>query len=203
MSIGEDIPILGLSWAYIHFVENPGMAFGFELGGSTGKLLLSLFRIIAVGFLFYLIRSLIKSEAPKGLLFCFALITAGAIGNIIDSAFYGLIFSASPYHSGVAEFLPEAGGYAGFLYGKVVDMFYFPMYRGNLPEWVPFWGGEYFEFFRPVFNLADSSITVGVASILLFQRQYFGKEDEIQDETKDDKNEEEGMMNDDSLPVPD
>lgn len=175
MAIGEDIPILGLNWAFIHFVENPGMAFGLELGGSNGKLILSLFRIVAVGFLIYFINKLIKGNVSYGLLTCFALITAGAIGNIIDSMFYGMIFSESPYHAGTAEFFPEGGGYASFLHGKVVDMFYFPVYRGMLPNWVPIWGGEYFEFFKPVFNIADMSISTGVISILLFQRSFFSK----------------------------
>ncbi|RMG83331.1 MAG: lipoprotein signal peptidase [Bacteroidetes bacterium] len=174
MGIGEEFEIFGLDWARIHFVENEGMAFGIKLGGSYGKLTLSVFRIIAVGFLIYYIRLLIKSRAAFGLLACFALILAGAIGNIIDSAFYGLIFSESPYHSGlVAEMFPEGGGYAGFLHGKVVDMFYFPILEGTFPEWVPFWGGDYFTFFRPVFNVADAAITIGVISLLLFHRSFF------------------------------
>ncbi|HMO39843.1 MAG TPA: lipoprotein signal peptidase [Saprospiraceae bacterium] len=172
MTYGEEFGILGLSWARIHFVENPGMAFGIEFGGGYGKLALSLFRILAVGFLIYYLRQLIQSHAPMGLLASFALILAGAFGNIIDSAFYGLIFSESSYH-GVATMFPEGGGYAGFLYGKVVDMFYFPLYDGTLPEWVPFWGGEEVLFFRPVFNVADSAITAGVLAILIFQRSFF------------------------------
>lgn len=177
MSIGQDIPILGLDWAYIHFVENPGMAFGIQLGGQVGKLLLSIFRILAVCFLFYFIKKLIDAKAGYGLLACFALITAGAIGNILDSAFYGLFFSASKFHGGIAEFMPADGGYASFLMGNVVDMLYFPMYKGVLPEWVPFRGGTYFEFFKPVFNIADASITTGVLSIILFQRSFFQNED--------------------------
>lgn len=180
MSYGSDFPILGLSWAYIHFVENPGMAFGLSLGGDYGKLVLSLFRIAAVIFLFYFVGKLIKENAGVGVLVSFSLIIAGALGNIIDSAFYGLIFSESTYHGEAAEFLPEGGGYAGFLYGKVVDMFYFPMIDTILPEWVPFWGGKPFQFFRPVFNIADSAICVGVTILLVFQRSFFKKE-----ETKD------------------
>ena len=179
MAIGQDISILGLNWAYIHFVENPGMAFGLELGGKSGKLILSIFRIVAVAFLIYFIRKLIEGNAPRGLLICFALITSGAIGNIIDSAVYGLVFSESPYHSGAATFLPPEGGYESFLHGRVVDMLYFPLYRGVLPDWFPFWGGKYFEFFKPVFNISDMSISVGVISILLFQRSFFSKKDEI------------------------
>lgn len=177
MTYGEEFGILGLSWARIHFVENPGMAFGIEFGGGYGKLALSLFRIIAVGFLIYYIRQLLRSNAPFGLLASFALILAGAFGNIIDSAFYGMIFSESTYHN-LATMFPEGGGYAGFLHGKVVDMFYFPLYEGELPNWMPFWGGEHVLFFRPVFNVADSSITIGVLSILVFQRSFFSSKQE-------------------------
>lgn len=180
MSYGADFPILGQSWAYIHFVENEGMAFGLKLGGSYGKLALSLFRLAAVGFLIYFLRRLIKEGASMGVLVSFALIIAGALGNIIDSAFYGLIFSESLVHGPPAEFLPEGGGYAGFLFGKVVDMFYFPMIDTILPEWVPFIGGSRFEFFKPVFNVADSAICVGVAILLIFQRSFFKKEEEVQ-----------------------
>ena len=179
MSLGEDIPIFGSNRAFIHFVENPGMAFGLELGGQSGKLILSLFRIAVITILLIFIHKLIKIKAPLGFLACFALIAAGALGNIVDSAFYGMIFSASPYHSGAAVLFPEAGGYAPFLHGKVVDMLYFPVWRGELPTWVPFWGGEYFEFFRPVFNIADASITTGVLSIILFYRAEFSNSSEM------------------------
>ncbi len=173
MNYGDEIKIFGLDWALIHFVENNGMAFGISLGGVYGKLALSLFRIIAVGFLIYYLRLLIRTDVSKGLLVSFALILAGALGNILDSAFYGLIFSESPYHGGLAEIFPEGGGYAGFLHGKVVDMLYFPIVDTYLPEWVPYWGGEHFLFFKPVFNIADLSITIGVVNILLFQRSFF------------------------------
>lgn len=178
MYIGEDSFIdwnWTPMWARIHFIENPGMAFGIEIWGENGKLILSLFRIVAIGLLIYFIRTLLKSKASLGLLISFSLILAGAIGNILDSAFYGLIFSAS-YHGSIAQFLPEGGGYAGFLHGKVVDMFYFPMYEGFFPDWVPLVGGQDFLFFRPIFNVADVAISVGVISILLFQRSFFSSE---------------------------
>lgn len=181
LAYGEEIKILGQSWALIHFVENPGMAFGLTLGGDYGKLALSLFRIAAVCFLIYYLRMLLRSNVSFGLIASFSLILAGAIGNIIDSAFYGMIFSETPeYHGGVATMFPEGGGYAGFLHGKVVDMFYFPMFEGFFPEWMPIWGGEHFQFFRPVFNVADASITVGVLSLLIFFRSFFSSQaDEV------------------------
>jgi signal peptidase II len=149
------------------------MAFGITLGGKAGKLFLSLFRIGAVGFLIYYIRKLIDAGASMGVLTCFALILAGAIGNILDSAFYGVIFSESSYHGGLAEIFPSEGGYASLLHGKVVDMLYFPMIDTYLPDWLPIWGGERFQFFKPVFNVADSSISVGIVSLLVFQRKFF------------------------------
>ena len=172
-TLGGGFDILGLSWAKIHFVENDGMAFGLTFGGVFGKYLLSLFRIFMVGFLIYLLKLMIQSKESIGLQISFSLIIAGAVGNILDSAFYGIIFSESGYHSGIAEMFPEGGGYSSFLKGKVVDMFYFPMINTKLASWVPFWGGERFQFFRPVFNVADSSISIGVALILLFYRSYF------------------------------
>jgi len=176
MTYGEEIPLIG-DWSMLHFVENPGMAFGIEFGGNWGKLGLSVFRIIAVIFLSFYLRTLIKSKVALGFLISAGLILAGAIGNIIDSAFYGLIFSESNRYTAVAEFLPAGGGYADFLHGRVVDMFYFPLFRGHFPEWFPFWGGDNFLFFRPVFNVADVSITVGVASIILFYRGVFNSEE--------------------------
>jgi signal peptidase II len=173
---GDGFDMLGLSWAKIHFVENEGMAFGLSFGGLTGKYILSVFRIIMVAFLFYILRNLIKHKETLGLIISFSMIIAGALGNIIDSMFYGLIFSESYFHGGLATMFPPEGGYGNFLTGKVVDMLYFPMIDTVLPEWVPFWGGERFEFFRPVFNIADSAITVGVASILLFHRRFFNSE---------------------------
>ncbi len=168
--------MLGLSWAKIHFVENEGMAFGLSFGGLTGKYILSIFRIIMVVFLFYILRNLIIHKETYGLIISFSMIIAGALGNIIDSMFYGLIFSESYFHGGLATMFPPEGGYGSFLTGKVVDMLYFPMIDTVLPEWVPLWGGERFEFFRPVFNIADSAITVGVTSILFFHRRFFNSE---------------------------
>jgi signal peptidase II len=174
-SLGEEIVIFK-DWFILHFVENNGMAFGFEFAGEYGKLFLSIFRIIAVIAIgWYLFRLTRHKEIPFGFLVCIALIFSGAIGNIIDSLFYGMIFNHS--YGQVADFLPEGGGYATFLHGRVVDMFYFPLIQTTLPEWLPFWGGNDFIFFRPVFNIADSSITVGIFSILLFYRKQFNSLD--------------------------
>lgn len=172
--LSQEIKILGQDWALIHFMENNGMAFGISLGGDFGKLALSIFRIIAIFFLLYLIRNLIRNDTRPGVLIPLALILAGAIGNMIDSAFYGMIFSDSGYfHGGVARFLPAEGGYAGFLHGKVVDMFHFPVLEGFWPDWVPVIGGHHYLFFKPVFNVADIAITLGVLQIILFQRSFF------------------------------
>ena len=169
MIIGQEFRILG-DWFIIHFTENNGMAFGMELGGETGKLILSLFRLAAVVGIGWWIRSLIRQSAPRGFVLALSLILAGALGNILDSTFYGKIFSDSYFK--VASVFPEGGGYAPFLHGKVVDMFYFPLLTGHFPDWLPIWGGEQFVFFRPVFNIADSAITIGVLIILLFHRKY-------------------------------
>lgn len=173
MLYGQTIPIFGWERALIHFVENEGMAFGKTLNIPYGKLILSLFRLVAVGFLIVFIRSLAEMKAQRGLLISFALILAGAIGNILDSAFYGILFSASYSHGLPAEFLPATGGYAPFLHGRVVDMFYFPLFEGNFPDWIPRWGGQHFIFFRPVFNIADVAISWGVLQVLFFHREFF------------------------------
>jgi len=171
MTIGESIPVIG-SWFQIYFIENNGMAFGMQLGGALGKFLLSSLRIVLVGFIIYYINKLIILGASRSLLTGMALILVGAIGNIVDSLFYGILFSESTFTE-VATFLPDGGGYAHLLFGKVVDMLYFPLVDTTLPDWVPFWGGENFIFFRPIFNIADSCITVGVIYLLLFHRKYF------------------------------
>ena len=182
MYAGESIPILGMEKAQIYFTENNGMAFGFELEGEYGKLILSVFRILAVLGIGWYLWDLVKKKAHRGFILCISLIFAGAVGNIIDSAFYGLLFEDSdPWVRNVAAFMPEGGGYAGFLHGKVVDMFYFPLMKGNFPEWFPFWGGESFEFFRPVFNVSDAAITCGIITILLFQRRFFPRKKKVED----------------------
>lgn len=172
MHIDESITVFP-NWFFIRFIENPGAAFGFTLGeGGGAKLFLSLFRIAAVVLLGWYINRLLKNRAPAGVIIGFGLILAGAFGNIIDSMFYGLIFSESTY-STVATIFPEGGGYAGFLHGKVVDMLYFPIWHGHYPSWFPGVGGNPFIFFSPIFNFADSYISVGVIYMLLFQRKFF------------------------------
>ena len=167
MYLGQEYQIF--DWFYIHFTENNGMAFGMEFGGYWGKLGLSLFRIVFVVFMASFLLKLIRKNADKGLIVSLSLVLAGAIGNIIDGTLYGILFSES--YRQLATFLPEAGGYAPLFFGKVVDMFYFPIYKGYLPEWIPFWGGDYFVFFRPVFNIADSAISIGVAIMVIFQKK--------------------------------
>lgn len=170
LMLGEEIHVLG-SWFILHFTENNGMAFGLELAGEFGKIILSLFRIAAVCAIGWYLHSLIKEKVPQGLVLSIALILAGAIGNIIDSAFYGMIFNES--YGQLASLFPEEGGYSSFLHGRVVDMFYFPIIDTHLPSWFPVWANKHFVFFRPVFNIADSAITVGVSIILIFQKRFF------------------------------
>jgi len=161
------------NWFRIHFIENEGMAYGLKFGGDFGKILLTLFRLVAVVIGFWYMRKLVTQKFHTGLLICGSLILAGAAGNLIDSMFYGLIFSDSSYD--IARFMPKEGGYGAFLHGRVVDMLYFPIYEGYLPKWIPIKGGDYFIFFRPVFNIADAAISTGVITILVFQRRFFSK----------------------------
>jgi len=169
MTLYQQIPMFG-QWGILHFVENNGMAFGLALPGSLGKILLTSFRIIAVVAIAFYLRHLIRENAHQGLIITLSMVLAGALGNIIDSVFYGIIFNEStPLEA--ASLFPQGGGYAPLLHGKVVDMFYFPIIKGTYPEW--FRGGADFIFFRPVFNLADSSITVAVFIILFRQKRYF------------------------------
>ena len=147
------------------------MAFGLEFGGDTGKIMLSLFRIIVIVWGFSYITTLTKSKLPNGLLIALGLVFGGAIGNIIDGVFYGVLFNDS--YNQIAEFLPAVGGYSTFLMGKVVDMFYFPLINTHFPDWLPFFGGEHFIFFRPVFNIADAGISVGMFMLILFYRKHF------------------------------
>jgi len=165
-------------WFIIHFTENNGMAYGMQFSGQYGKIFLSIFRIAAVIAIGWYLKNLVRDKAHPGLITSIALIFAGALGNIIDSAFYGLIFSESNYE--LAKLFPPGGGYAGFLHGKVVDMLYFPLIEGHFPTWFPFWGNQEFIFFRPVFNCSDSSITIGVLLILLFQRKFYPRKPQEQ-----------------------
>ena len=171
MLYDESISVFG-HWFYIHFIENPGMAFGLEFGGDWGKLALSLFRIVAIVLIAVFLYRLIRKNAASGLIISISLILAGAVGNIIDSAFYGILFSESSYFE-TASMFPAGGGYSSFLHGKVVDMLYFPLIEGRFPQWLPIWGGEHFLFFRPIFNIADSAISIGVFIILLNQKRFF------------------------------
>jgi signal peptidase II len=175
MVIGEEIHIFG-NRGMLHFIENNGMAYGMEMGGKPGKLILSIFRIIAICGIGWYLSTLIKKKAHIGLILAVSAIMAGAMGNIIDSAFYGMIFSDS--YNQTATLFPQGGGYSSFLHGRVVDMFYFPVINTHWPQWSPVRPGESFVFFRPVFNLSDSAITCGVFSILIWQKRMFHEKTE-------------------------
>ena len=169
------------NWFQFYFVENPGMAYGWKFGGNWGKLALTTFRLVAVVFGTWYLGNIIKLKDHNGFIICAALIYAGALGNLIDSAFYGLIFDKGMIADPIShEYFNYSGlailgkqGYASFLHGNVVDMLYFPVIKGHFPKWVPFWGGEPFEFFSPIFNIADASISVGVITLLIFQKRFF------------------------------
>ncbi|HSQ44341.1 MAG TPA: lipoprotein signal peptidase [Ginsengibacter sp.] len=171
--MGESHAVLG-NWFRLYFIENEGMAYGWKFGGDWGKIILTLFRLAAVIFGVFYLKRIVQQKYHPGFIICAALIFAGALGNLIDSMFYGLIFEdSSQFAYNVAKIFP-AHGYAGFLHGKVVDMLYFPIIRNtHFPLWVPFWGGEDFEFFRPIFNLSDAAISTGIITILVFQKRFF------------------------------
>lgn len=180
---GEVVRVFGMDWFRLHFIENPGMAWGWKFGNETGKMILTLFRLAAVIFGTWYIGKIIKQKYKSGFIICAALIYAGALGNLIDSMFYGMIFDKGLHYDaaindyltypGIAEF--SGNGYSSFLHGSVVDMLYFPMFDGNFPDWLPFIGGQQFEFFSPIFNIADASISVGVITLLIFQNRFFKK----------------------------
>lgn len=187
--MGEHVNMLGQSWAQLYFIENEGMAWGLKWGGEWGKVALTLFRLAAVIFgTWYLVR-IVRHKYSKGFIICASLIYAGALGNLIDSMFYGMIFDKGMtfdpatgsyvYYSGVANFT-TSGGYQSFLHGNVVDMLYFPMVNSRFPDWVPFIGGNEFEFFSPIFNIADASISIGVITLLLFQKRLVHKKEQVE-----------------------
>ena len=169
MFLGQEFKIF--DWFIIHFTENNGMAFGLEFGGDAGKIILSLFRIVVVLWGIYYVNELSKRALPNGVLVSLGLVIGGAIGNIIDGVFYGVLFNDS--YNQIAEFLPATGGYESLLKGRVVDMFYFPLINTHLPDWFPFFANKHFIFFRPVFNLADAGISVGMILLILFYRKHF------------------------------
>ncbi len=166
MALGDEIRIT--NWFIIHFTENPGMAFGWQLGGDYGKLALTLFRLIAITLIFLWLKKVITKNKHSILIIAISLIFSGALGNILDSVFYGVLFNHSDGQ--IASFLPDNGGYANILFGKVVDMLYLPLWKGFLPDWLPFWGGDYFIFFQPIFNLADTAISIGFGLLIIFNK---------------------------------
>lgn len=187
---GPVMNLAGQKWAQLYFIENPGMAWGMELGGNWGKMILTLFRLAAVTFgTWYMVR-IVRQKYATGFIVCAALIYAGALGNLVDSMFYGMIFSDSSYGQ-VATMFPKEGGYGGFLHGKVVDMLYFPIIEnGHIPGWLPLIGGTEFTFFSPIFNIADASISIGVMTLLIFQKRFLHREDHsvvIDEEKRDAK----------------
>ena len=183
---GESRPVLG-NWFHLYFIENEGMAYGWKLGGQWGKVMLTLFRLVTVILGFFYIKKIIEKKYPSGYIICIALIFAGALGNLIDSLFYGMIFdNSSALSYNVAKIFP-AHGYAGFMHGRVVDMLYFPIIdHAEIPGWIPFLGGKEFSFFNYIFNISDASVSIGVIVIIVFRKHFFTKEA--------------GELNDESLP---
>jgi signal peptidase II len=173
---GHVLDVLGQRWFQLYFIENSGMAWGMEIGGNWGKLILTLFRLAAVIFGTWYLVKIVREQYTRGFIICASLIYAGALGNLIDSLFYGMIFEESSY-THVAKMFPPEGGYSSFLHGKVVDMLYFPIIRTNFPEWMPLVGGKDFEFFSPIFNIADASISVGVITLLIFQKRFLKRKE--------------------------
>ena len=176
-------------WFHLHFIENPGMAWGWKFGNETGKVVLTLFRMAAVIFGTWYLGKIVRQHYHKGFIICAALIYAGALGNLIDSMFYGMIFDKglhyAPLMRDYLSYYPDIAnlsthGYSSFLHGSVVDMFYFPIFNSTFPSWVPFWGGQQFEFFSPIFNIADASISLGVITLLLFQKRFFKKKQQAE-----------------------
>ena len=170
---GHVMDVFGIPWFKLYFIENEGMAWGWKFGGEWGKMILTLFRLAAVIFGTWYLGRIVRHNYHRGFIICAALIYAGALGNLLDSMFYGLIFEESSY-SHIAKIFP-AKGYSGFLHGRVVDMLYFPIVDGTFPKWIPLAGGKEFLFFSPIFNIADASISVGVITLLLFQKRFFKK----------------------------
>lgn len=182
MMYNDEIKIFG-SWFRLYFIENEGMAYGWSFGGEWGKLFLTLFRFVAVIAGTWYLKRIVEKKYNKGFIICASLIYAGALGNLIDSMFYGLIFTESFHGSPLASIFPDQG-YAGFFHGKVVDMLYFPIIEEKMmPSWLPFIGGKPFTFFSPIFNIADASISCGIIAILIFQKKFFPSEKEQNGQT--------------------
>ncbi|OAB80113.1 lipoprotein signal peptidase [Cochleicola gelatinilyticus] len=179
-TLGEEVKIF--EWFRILFVENEGMAWGVKIPGTYGKLILTLFRLGAIVGIAYWLWDSIRKNLPRVLIIAIAFIFAGALGNIIDSVFYGIIFNDS--NTTIATLFPEEGAYGTLFHGKVVDMLYFPLWEGYLPEWFPIWGGNYFRFFEPVFNVADTAISVGVGLLLVFNKKAFPKHEDKKEQTE-------------------
>lgn len=180
---GQSHPVLG-NWFQLYFIENEGMAYGWKFGGDFGKLALTLFRLAAVIFGIFYLRKIIEKKYHPGYIICVALVFAGALGNLIDSLFYGIIFDKSSFNTDAIATIFPAHGYGSFLHGNVVDMLYFPLFHINrIPPWIPFLGGKSFSFFNYIFNIADASVSIGVIGILLFKKRFFKNHSEENDST--------------------